>query len=250
MNEFVTKKQIKAVKSLDTLKGRKAENAFKAEGTKCVIDTMDHFRLKGLYATADWITSHPLKGIVPTEVGRGVLGEMSSLTRAADVIAVYELPVYNLPSDSARENLVLALDTIQDPGNLGTIMRVADWFGIHRIIASRETADCYSPKVVQATMGAISRVKVTYGDLPELIDYLDSPHVFGTFLDGSPIGETKLSSNGIIVIGNEGNGISAEVERKVTSRLFIPPFPPGAETAESLNAAVATAITIAKFRGL
>lgn len=145
---------------------------------------------------------------------------------------------------------MLALDTIQDPGNLGTIIRVADWFGITDIICSRETADCFSPKVIQATMGSISRVNVHYCDLVETIARLGADYVYGTFLDGDSISETYLGRTGIIVIGNEGNGISKPVEDVVTHRLLIPSYPPERPTGESLNAAIATAITLAKFRGI
>lgn len=249
MNFILTKKQIKAVKSLDTAKGRKSERLFKAEGTKCVRDTLDHFKLNALYATQEWIDAHPDQSSVATPVKRAELVEMTSLVHAPDVMAIYELPEQE---EIARDEpgLMLALDTIQDPGNMGTIIRVADWFGVRRIIASRETVDCYSPKVIQATMGSISRVKVIYGDLPAMIAESGARNVYGTFLDGTPIGNAHLSAEGIIVIGNEGKGISKEVAQTVTHRLLIPSYPPGSETGESLNAAIAAAITLAKFRGI
>lgn len=144
--------------------------------------------------------------------------------------------------------LCLALDGVQDPGNLGTIVRVADWFGIDTILCSHDTADIYNPKVVQATMGSIARVNVIYIDLPVLFDKLPSGFpVYGTLLDGSDIYSSSLTTHGIIVMGNEGNGISKSVRDRVTNRLLIPSFASG-DTAESLNVAIATAIVCSEFR--
>lgn len=250
----VTANIIKKVAGLDDRKGRRREEAFKAEGSKCVIDTLPHFHLRAFYALPEWLKDHEdvafRYGEKVSEVSRADLRKMSSLVTPPEVIAVYSIPDRTLPENVASGNLVLALDTIQDPGNLGTIIRVADWFGITDIIASRETADCFSPKVIQSTMGAISRVSVHYRDLTEAIPTAGAEAVYGTFLDGSPIGEASLGTTGIIVIGNEGKGISREVERLVSHRLLIPSYPPERETSESLNAAVATAITLAKFRGI
>lgn len=243
---MITNSEIKTVRSLEERKWRRREGAFKAEGSKCVLDTLGHFDLRSLYATAGWIAAHP--GIEAVEAAPGELRKMSSLVTPPDVIAVYGIPDYELRPDVASDSLVLALDTIQDPGNLGTIIRVADWFGITDILCTRETADCYSPKVIQATMGAISRVRLHYCDLPATIGDLDPETVYGTFLDGRSISTAKLGETGIIVIGNEGNGISPEVEKLVTQRLLIPSYPKGRKTSESLNAAIATGITLAKFR--
>ena len=144
---------------------------------------------------------------------------------------------------------MLALDDVQDPGNLGTIIRIADWFGIHHIICSTGTADAFSPKVVQATMGAIARVKIHYTDLPSYLSTLPKgTPVYGTFLEGDDIYTLPLSDHGIIVMGNEGNGISPATAKAVTDKLFIPNWPEGAKTSESLNVAVATAITCSEFR--
>lgn len=174
---------------------------------------------------------------------------MTALSTAPAVVAVYDIPSpCTKLAGIADKNLVLALDTIQDPGNLGTIMRVADWMGVETIICSRETVDVYSPKVVQATMGAISRVSVIYGNLPEMITEVNSPAIYGTFLNGENINTTQLENRGIIVIGNEGRGISDTVAALVNRRITIPSYPAGRVTSESLNAAVATAITLAAFR--
>lgn len=248
MEPAVTNKAIRFVASLDERKHRRREGAFKAEGTKCVLDTLPYFSLRSLYATSEWIDEHPTLSRIAVSTPRGEIRRMSSLTTPSDVIAVYDIPERTLPTDCARINLVLALDTIQDPGNLGTIIRVADWYGITHILCSNETADCYSPKVIQATMGSISRVSVHYGDLKEIFSMLSPDNIYGTFLDGEDIDQISLASSGIIIIGNEGNGISSETERLVTQRLTIPSYPPGRPTGESLNAAIATAITLSKFR--
>lgn len=250
MNEILTKKQIKNIKSLDTSKSRRQQRLFKAEGEKCVFDLMRHFTLKGVYATAEGFSDATVDDFDLTVVRRADIIEMSSMVNAPDILGVFEMPEWQLDAPKAHSELVLALDTIQDPGNLGTIIRVADWFGVHTIIASRETVDCFSPKVVQATMGSLGRVKVFYGALPEMIAEIAPTAVYGTFLDGDSISEATLSQTGVIVIGNEGQGISPAIGEFVTSRLLIPSYPPGAETGESLNAAIATAITLAKFRGV
>ncbi len=247
----------RTVKALDERKTRRKEGLFKAEGTKCVLDTLGHFGLRYLFASAEWLDGHeselkergcPEEKIVA--VRRRDILRLSSLVTPPDVIAVYDIPEREPDVETMRRQLVLALDTIQDPGNLGTIIRVADWFGVRDIICSTETADCFAPKVVQSTMGSISRVRLHYGNLREMIEEIGAQAVYGTFLDGENISGKKLSQNGIIVIGNEGKGISKEIEQTVTERLFIPSYPPGQETGESLNAAIATAITLAKFRGV
>lgn len=162
----------------------------------------------------------------------------------------FEQPHYDFDADVASRSLCLALDDVQDPGNLGTIVRIADWFGIEHIFCSNGTADIYNPKTVQATMGAIARVKLHYCNLPEFIGNASEKNipVFGTFLDGENIYTQHLPKNGIIVMGNEGNGISEQIARKVSHRLLIPNYPQGCETSESLNVAVATAIVCAEFR--
>ncbi|KAA6342762.1 23S rRNA (uridine(2479)-2'-O)-methyltransferase, partial [termite gut metagenome] len=176
------------------------------------------------------------------------LSRCSLLKAPQQVLAVFEQPQYQLNLTPVRKSLSLALDDVQDPGNLGTIIRIADWFGIEHVFCSSGTADVYSPKVVQATMGAIARVKVHYVTLPELVRSLGDIPVYGTFLDGENIYTQSLSANGVIVMGNEGNGISKDTESFINRRLFIPSYPPERETSESLNVAVATAIVCAEFR--
>lgn len=239
----------KDIASLASAKGRRrCGNLFMAEGTKCVLDTLGHFELRYLIATPDWLAEHNMgDNALAIAANRGEIGEMSSMTLAPDVIAVYaqpEAPVYD-PA-ALRGRLTVALDRLQDPGNLGTIMRTCDWMGITTILASADTADCYNPKTVQATMGAISRVKVVYGDLEAMLAQARMD-VYGTFLDGDNIYTADLGSEGIIVMGNEGNGISDGISKLATRRLLIPSYPPGAATGESLNVATATAITLSQF---
>lgn len=248
----MTKAERRAIASLSQPKGRRREGAFLAEGTKCVLDTLDHFTLRKLLVTEAWLQNHCLPEIPSDKItvtNRGEISEISSMTNVPDVMAVYELPEetnYD-PSLPTRE-IVLALDCIQDPGNLGTIIRTADWMGITTIIASTDTVDCFNPKVIQATMGAISRVKVIYGELSDMLSKSHGCEVYGTFLGGTNIYSAELSSSGIIIMGNEGRGISDNVAAHVTRRLLIPSYPPERPTSESLNVATATAIVLSQFR--
>ncbi len=243
----------KEISSLATAKGRRKHGAFMAEGTKCVLDTIGSFKPRYIVATGEWLEQHALPDSMQGEIitaNRGEIGQISAMSLAPDVVAVYELP--QLPGFDAKAvegKLAVALDCVQDPGNLGTIMRTADWMGVDTILASADTADCFNPKVVQATMGAISRVRVIYGELPSMLASLaEGTQVYGTFLDGENIYTAQLSDSGIVVMGNEGKGISEAVARTVTRRLLIPSFPPGRTTSESLNVATATAITLSQFR--
>ena len=163
------------------------------------------------------------------------------------MIAVCELPEQPEPADATRQ-LVLALDRVQDPGNLGTIIRVADWFGIRQIVCAPETADAYSPKVIQSTMGAIARVRPLYMPIEDYLKLYPEAPLFGTFLDGENIYSSKLAAAGLIVMGNEGRGISDNIARLINRRLLIPSYPPGVPTSESLNVATATAVILSEFR--
>ena len=246
----VTNNIKKMVASLGSIKGRREENCFIAEGTKCVMDTWKHFSCRYLFATSQWIEkyAHEFNGINAIVVKKADIERMSQLTTPSDVIAVYEQPKYELDCSQLKNQLTILLDRVQDPGNLGTIIRIADWFGINNIVCSRDTVDVYNPKVVQATMGAISRVKVHYCDLVELINANEDIPVYGTFLDGDNMYSMDLSPCGFLVMGNEGQGISDEVGKLVTRRLFIPSYPADVSTSESLNVSMATAIAVAEFR--
>ena len=251
-NMEMTNNLRKLIGALTQRKYRREYGLFKAEGTKCVVDTIKSFRLYTLVTTRRWADEHSELTAECSEhlviVPARDIERLSSLTTPQEVIAIYHIPEYSFDPFKGCNELIIALDSVQDPGNLGTIMRTADWFGITNIICSRNTADVYNPKVVQATMGAISRVRVNYVELCEVLSILAARMpVYGTFLDGEPIYKANLSANGVIVMGNEGSGISAEIARYAKNRLLIPSFSRGA-TSESLNVATATAITVSEFR--
>lgn len=240
------------VDGLSEVKNRRTEGLFKAEGTKCVADTLGHFRLRMLVATDEWLSENTPEvdaGLIVKSPNRE-MSRMSSLSCPPKVIAVYEIPADEYDPVEIDGSLVLALDSIQDPGNLGTIVRTADWFGVSRILCSRSTADIFSPKAVQASMGAISRVRLHYCDLAEELGRASDRgmNLFGTFMNGDNVFTTDLPEQGIIVMGNEGRGVSEEVSRAITRRLTIPSYPPGIPTSESLNVATATSIILAQFR--
>ena len=235
--EKVTKSQIKLIKSLQQKKYRDELGLFVAEGGKCVEELRKTFELVHLYREGENAT-------------RTEIEQMSALRTPQGVIGVFrKWPDDQINEQMVNGQMVLALDGIQDPGNLGTIIRTCDWFGVHDIICSRDTADCYNPKVVQATMGALARVHVHYLDLPKWLAEQQCP-VYGTLLDGKNMYDMlpEYRNTGIIVMGNEGNGISQEVRRLITSPIRIPSYPKNAETSESLNVSIATAIVLAEFR--
>ncbi len=234
--EHLSKAQVKWVRSLQQKKHRDAEGVFVAEGAKCVEELRRAFELV-LLATSDNATY--------TEIE-----QMSSLRTPQGVIGVFKKREFNseIPSD-----LLVALDGVQDPGNLGTIIRTCDWFGIHDILCSRDTADCYNPKVVQATMGALARVRVHYLDLRQHIQELREKEIplYGTLLEGENMyndGAIPNKAKGLIIMGNEGNGISPEIRKMITHPIRIPSYPAEADTSESLNVGIATAIVLAEFR--
>lgn len=242
------------ISSLDDARGRREARAWKAEGAKCVGDLLDYFPVRVIVATTEWLAEHPLDPSIPVvAVGAKEMARMSRLQSPPPVIGVFDMPATEMPAPDSLK-LILALDTVQDPGNLGTIIRTADWLGVKDIIASRQTADCFGPKVVMATMGALSRVAVHYVDSlgEELRRRRDAgARILGTFLDGQNLYEASLPRCGkgsVLVMGNEGRGISKEVEASVTDRLFIPSFPVCSLTSESLNVASATAIILAHLR--
>lgn len=246
---MISKNQLKYVRQLELKKYRRQEGVFVAEGPKVVGDLLAAgFCPRNLFATQEWIMNSG-DGIgnksVLTPVTDDELRKLSFLQHPQQVIAVMVTPP-PAPTDEVVHGLVLALDGVQDPGNLGTIIRIADWFGIETIFCSEDTADAWSPKVVQATMGSIARVHVIYTSLADLLDRTQLP-VYGTLLDGDDIYNQELTEEGIIVMGNEGNGISANIRQRINRRLLIPDFHPGG-TADSLNVAIATAITCSEFK--
>lgn len=248
---MLSKSKIKLIKSLEKKKSRVETGCFLAEGNKLVDDLLGSFTCEYLLAEKNWLESHEKIEVGEIiEAGHEEIRQASLLKNPQEVLAVFKIPSYPLDPNRIKSELTLALDDVQDPGNLGTIVRLSDWFGIQNIICSKGTADLYNPKTVQATMGAIGRVKVHYTDLPVFFKRISGSGlpVYGTFLHGNNIYEENLSPNGIVVMGNEGNGISPEVEKYIKKRLFIPAFPQGKNEMESLNVAIAAAITCAEFR--
>ena len=247
---MISKNQLKYVRQFEQKKFRKREGLFVAEGIKVVCDLMQRYQPKMLFATHDYLNAHPFHNadFEIIEVTADELIRLSFQQHPQQVLALFPIPTINYNLSTINNKLSLALDGVQDPGNLGTIIRIADWFGIETIFCSEDTVDAWNPKVVQATMGSISRVNLIYINLPQMLDNLpaDFP-VYGTFLDGRNIYEEPLSQEGLIIMGNEGNGISDAVRSRVNRRLLIPDFHQG-ETADSLNVAIATAITCSEFR--
>jgi len=250
---MISKNKKKFLTSLQQKKYRKKYTAFMGEGHKINFDLLtENISCLEIFATREWIDENT--DILPekvTEVTIAELKNISTLKSPPPVIGVYEMKSFEPDVKGLKDVLLLALDGVQDPGNMGTIIRIADWFGIKNVICSEDTADVYNPKVVQATMGAIARVKVHYVDLPEFIDDYKNKSglpVYGTFLEGENIYGKTLSGTGMIVMGNEGKGISREIEKLITDKLFIPNYPLGAPTSESLNVAVATAVVCSEFR--
>lgn len=243
---MITKAEIQIVRSLADKRNRDELGLFVAEGEKLIEELCSsQLRVRRIYALEGVLQGKEVEVVTPKEMER-----LSMLKSANNSLAVVEQPRYMFDPESLNSNLVLALDDVQNPGNLGTIIRLADWFGISDILCSLSTVDCFNPKVVQATMGAILRVRVHYLDLPALLHSAKAQGVplYGTFLDGENIYDCDLQQHGIIVMGNEGRGISAECASAITDKLFIPPYPADCSGSESLNVAIATAVTCAEFR--
>ena len=238
----VSKANIKLVRSLQQKKFRDERGLFVAEGRKCVEELSKAFERVMLCVEGENATAQEIE-------------QMSSLRTPQGVIGVFRKREIG---DSTSFGLVVALDGVQDPGNLGTIIRTCDWFGVRRLVCSHDTADCYNPKVVQATMGALARVKVEYLELVSWLEEIKNLNsqpstlpIYGTLLNGRNLYEDGAIADrqqGVIIMGNEGNGISEAVRRYITHPLLIPPYPADAETSESLNVAIATAVTLAEFR--
>ena len=229
---MISRNKIKLIRSLETRKGREKSGLFMAEGPKVVGD------LKAAGFKAEIIIDD-----------EDDVRQVSLLQHSQGVVGIFRIPGAKTNVTPDTSTLSLALDGVQDPGNVGTIIRIADWFGIEDLYCSRQTADCWNPKVVQATMGSIARVRVHYTDLVRMVDSLpnDFP-VYGMLLEGRDIYQSGLSDRGLVIIGNEGNGISETLRNRITNSLLIPNYPKGRPTANSLNVAIATAITCAEFR--
>lgn len=247
---MLSKNKIKLIRSLSAKKNRYESSLFVAEGRKCVDELLSAFECELLVRTDEYTLpkgAHAPKEVV--DVTRDELRQASLLEAPQSVLAIFRMRTVVASDVKTAGVLTLALDGVQDAGNMGTIIRLADWFGIENVVCSVGTVDVYNPKCVQATMGALSRVNVCYTDLPKFLKSL-SPDVelYSTALNGSNIYESELSGSAVVVMGNEGNGVSAEVMELCRKRLLIPSYPAGRPTSESLNVGVATAIICAEFR--
>ena len=229
---MISKNKIKLIHSLETKKGREKAGLFVAEGSKVVNDLLHAgFTAENIFEDIEDIK------------------KISFLQHPQSMLGVFKLPRNEHYTEFSITQLVLALDGVQDPGNLGTIIRVADWFGIKDIFCSLDTADCWNPKVVQATMGSIARVQLHYVDLNKMVESLPADYpIYATLLDGENIYKQELSHHGMIVMGNEGKGISPILRTKINRKLYIPNYSSNEDTAESLNVAIATSIVCAEFR--
>ena len=240
--------KLKWIHSLEQKKFRQQYGLFTAEGNKLTSDLLELLPCRFLVATEEWLKTHPsIKAEEIVIVGKDIIQKASLQKSPQDVLGIFEIPDTALIPNDLRNKISLVLDNIQDPGNLGTILRIADWFGIEHVICSVGTVDAFNPKTVQATMGAIGRVKIHYLDLSTFLPLMDLP-IFGTFLEGDIIYNCDLPSEGLVVMGNEGNGISETVTRLITQKLYIPDYPFGKTGSESLNVSVATAIVCSEFR--
>lgn len=248
----LSKNKIKYIRSLKDKKNRLESGVFVAEGVKLVLDLINNnMPCQFVTALPEVVEAYPeLKSFELHIASAEELQKASALKTPPSIIGVFYMPKFDIESIKFDNNLTLVLDDIQDPGNLGTILRIADWFGIEDIVCSENTVDVYNSKTVQATMGAIARVKTHYTNLVSFLKSHSHLPVYGTFLKGNNIyTQPNLSNHGFIVMGNEGNGISPEVSNLVREKLFIPSFPSEREsTSESLNVAVAAAVICSEFR--
>lgn len=248
---MLSKNNIKFINSLRVKKYRNEAGLFIAEGDKLIEEILvSDMLIKALYHTSTW-GSIKTDDFNTTTVSADDMKKISGLTSPSNVLALVHIPEDTITLNDLSDSLTIALDEIQDPGNLGTIIRMANWFGIDTIICSTDTVDAYSPKVIQSCMGAISKVKVVYCNLPEIIYNLKTRNklsIYGTFMEGKNIYSEKLGSKGVIVFGNEGNGISPQIEKLITHKIHIPSFATDSTTVESLNVAMATAIVCSEFK--
>jgi TrmH family RNA methyltransferase len=243
---MISKNQQKLIQSLKLKKNRNKTSLFVAEGEKVVIELINsNIKIHSIYCLPSFISKIKVDKDIITEINERELDKISNLKNANQVIALFEIPKFERTRQS--DELILALDDIRDPGNLGTIIRLADWYGISTILCSNSTVDAFNPKVIMATMGSISRVEIVYCNLAYELSRVDKP-IYGAFLEGENIYKTSKNDNSILVIGNESNGISSEIEKLITNKITIPQFGTLKET-ESLNAAVATGILLSEFKG-
>lgn len=237
---MLSKSQIKTITSLKQKKYRLQQGLFVAEGVKTINELLaSQFSLQQLYTT----NSFKIDANLETVVSENELKKISFLKTPNTALAIFKIPE---PKAINTNQLLVALDNVRDPGNLGTIIRLCDWFGIRDLVCNLETVDCYNPKVVQATMGSISRVNVSYLNLTDFLKTTHMP-IFGAFMEGDNIYKSQLPNKGILVLGNEANGISREIEQVITTKISIPRFGQ-LQSTESLNVATAAAILLSEFR--
>lgn len=245
----LSKNKISYIQSLKQKKYRTEHNTFVAEGSKLIFDLLPHLTCQ-LLVIADK-TELNISDIEAEEIivaTSAQIKKASHLATPPDAIAVFYQKQQDYSKTDLTDKLSLILDGVQDPGNLGTIIRIADWFGIENIFCSHDSVDVYNTKTVQATMGALSRVNIHYTNIVDLINNHPNSPIYGTFLNGENIYTEPLKSEGFIVMGNEGKGIRPETEQLISHRLYIPNFATNSNTSESLNVAVATAIVCSEFR--
>lgn len=251
---MLSKNKIKLIQSLNRKKNRDETGLFLVEGNKMVEEALrSEYLIETLVCTTAFLDEHPEINKLAFELietDSETIQKASLLQNPQDALALVKQPKNFKSEFNLDQDLVLALDFIQDPGNLGTILRIADWFGISTLICSENTVDSFNPKVVQASMGAIFRIKTWYTNLPQFLNEANEAQipVYGTFLNGNDIYKETLSKNGVIILGNEGNGISEQVGKYVTNKLLIPSFSTNENKTESLNVAIATAICCSEFK--
>jgi len=243
---MISKNQMKFVRSLQLKKNRDTHNCFIAEGERIIDELLNSdYNVLDLFATKHWQEAE-YAGDYISRISENELERISALKTPNKVLAVVEKPNIDLNFGSLNKGLTLGLDDIKNPGNLGTIIRVCDWFGIENIICSFSTVDLYNPKVIQATMGSFTRVNLFFTDLDKVISDLPKDYpIYGAFIDGMNVVKTKLEANSLLIMGNESYGISEKIESLVNNKISIPPKRNGAE---SLNVAVATSILLHEFR--
>lgn len=252
---MIHRKEITLIKSLKHRKSREENGFFVAEGAKLVSDLIQSGLLsEWVFCTHDWLDSYPdfaqVFGVELTPIEYWEMERISTLANPSPVLAVFKIPPPVFLPDQHMKDLVLVLDDIRDPGNMGTILRTADWFGVRQIVCSQGSVDLFNPKVVQSSMGSVARVNVIEAELRHYLNSVKGQApVYGTYMDGHPVYSSSLTSSGIIVIGNEGRGIASELKMYITDRIAIPgPIGIDRGGAESLNASIATALVVAEFR--
>lgn len=251
---MISKNTIKLIKSLASKKNRTKENLFLVEGDKNVAEVLkSSFKIEKLFATSEFLLENKSlvnRGTQVFEVTKKDISQASLLQNPQNCLAICTLPTeINLPQN-LENNLSVYLDDIQDPGNLGTIIRICDWFGINRLFCSPNTADTFNPKVIQASMGSFCRVqiiKTSFENVAEIARKNKIP-IYGAYLEGKNLYSETLPLKAILIMGNEGNGIAAALENKIDHKIKIPGYSQNTESAESLNVSVATAIICAEFK--